>query len=311
MPSPDPLARVRAGSLRLADPPPETSAPEPHELLATIGGVAARKRLHALHPATPGQEAATAGFALALALSLERSRDAPVLWVQDGQAAAEAGRPYGHGLASLGLDPARLVVVAVKGAMNALAAAEMGLEEVGLAGVLVDLPTRLPADMLRLGKRLSLRAEARETPCFLLHASPEPVDAPVATRWHVSSRAPAGGGGAQGAVRGAQEDWAQEDRTPPYSRAPRTAYRVPDFTTAFDLTLTKNRFGALGRWRVDWRAPLVALPVAFESHVHASASRDIRRFAFATALPEPLAAAAGDRPAAAPLGEIVPWPTAA
>ena len=146
----------------------------------------ARRRLHALHPAHPGQEAAVAGFALALVLALEGSPDAPVLWVQEGQAAREAGRPYGPGLAALGLDPARLVVVAVKGAMHAFAAAEMGLEEAGLAGVLVELPPRLPADMLKLGKRLSLRAEAQETPCLLLHAGAEPVEAPVATRWLVA-----------------------------------------------------------------------------------------------------------------------------
>ena len=298
---------VRAGPLR----PPEPS-PVPHDLLVSIGGVAARKRLHALHPASPGQEAATAGFALALTLALQRSRDAPVLWVQEGQAAAEAGRPYGYGLAGLGCDPARLVVVAVKGAMNALAAAEMGLEEAGLAGVLVDLPSRLPADMLRLGKRLSLRAEARETPCFLLHAGCEPVEAPVATRWQVSSGAPAGGGGAQGAVRRAQED-----PTRLTSRAPRTAYRVPDFTTAFDLALTKNRCGALGRWHVVWQAacPSIQAPsVACESHAHAVAAQSpsVRRFAFADApLSEPLAAPAADGSVAAPRGTLLPWPTAA
>ncbi len=267
---------ARAGSLLPAVPARSVMTTTP--LLTAIGGEKARQRLHALHPAHPGQEAATAGFAIALALSLQRARDAPLLWVQDRQATAEAGRPYGHGLAALGFDPARLVVVAVKGAMNALAAAEMGLEEAGLAGVLVDLPPRLPSDMLRLGKRLSLRAQARETPCFLLHAGREPVEAPVATRWSVQS-------GRRQQAAGSRIS------------------QLPDLRTAFDLTLTKNRFGGLGRFSVAWRpVASIASPNEFN---HA-----IPEFVFSdTTLSEPVAASAANRSAGT--GAVLPWPAAA
>jgi hypothetical protein len=156
-------------------------------VLAAIGGGKARYRLHAVHPAGPGEEGAASGFALALLLALSPP-GAPLLWVQDRQGAGEAGEPYGPGLARLGLDPARLLLVATSNAMDALAAAEMGLESAGLAGVLVELPRRLPAGMLRLSKRLSLRAEAQGVPCLLLHATAEAVEAPVATRWQVGSR---------------------------------------------------------------------------------------------------------------------------
>jgi protein ImuA len=208
-------------------------------VLAAIGGPVARQRLHAIHPSAPGQQPAAAGFAIALMLALQTG-PSPILWVQTRQAAAESGHPYGLGLAGLGLDPARVVVVQVASAMEALAAAEMGLEEAGLAGVLVDLPARMPADMLRLGKRLALRAEARQTPCILLHAGPQAVAAPVASRWTVASSA--------------------------VPRGLRVAVS-PDLTTAFDLVLTKNRFGPLGRWSVVWRprSPAlspIGLPVA-------------------------------------------------
>ncbi len=198
-------------------------------LARVLGGTKqARTRLHAIHPTCPGQEAAATGFGLALIAALARHPGQPMLWVQDGQAAAESGRPYGLGLAALGIAPAHLIVVAVSGADNVLAAAEMGLEEEGLAGVLAELPTRLPADMLKRGKRLSLRCESRRTPCLLVHATAAPVEAPVATRWMAASR--------------------------PFPATSSVRDAAPDFTTTFDLALVKNRFGSLGRWSVAWRA---------------------------------------------------------
>jgi protein ImuA len=213
-------------------PAPGTANSMPAESpLKALGGLAARRRLHALHPARPGQETAAAGFGLALVQALERleaerqgmTLRRPVLWVLPRATARECGRPYGPGLIDLGLSPDRLIVIAVDKAMDAFAAAEMGLEERGLAGVLVDLPARLPADLLRLGKRLSLRAEAQATPCLLLHATAEPIEAPIASRWTVASR--------------------------PVARS-----LAPDFTTAFELTLTKNRSGRLGRFAVAWQS---------------------------------------------------------
>lgn len=192
-----------------------------------LGGVAARRRLHALHPVRPGDEGAMTGFAFTLLGGLAGSLpdcpvapSRPILWIQDRTARAESGRPYGLGFAEFGFDHAQLVFVSTKGALDALAAIEMGLEIGGLAGVLAELPPSLPADMLTLGKRLALRAERSATPCFLLHASARSVPAPVATRWQIASL-PAVPDGAWGAS-------------------------VP----VAELTLIKNRFGPTGRWSV-------------------------------------------------------------
>lgn len=185
-----------------------------------------RGRLHAIHPAGPGHEGAASAFALGLLLALGRA-SGPWLWVQDRQATREAGLPYGPGLGAAGLDPDRLVVVMAANAMEALGAAEIGLETPGLAGVLVELPRRLPADMLRPGKRLSLRAEARGAPCLLLHATPEPVQSPVATRWSIASR-PQGEG-----------------------------FDVAPAAAMVEAVLEKNRFGPLGRWSLTWD-PLIS-----------------------------------------------------
>lgn len=197
-------------------------------IVAAAGGeVAVRRRLHAIHPASPGQEAAATAFALALLAGVAPDRAASLLWVQERGAAAEAGRPYAPGLAPYAFAPETLVIARTKGALETLTAAEMGLEESGLAGVLVELPARLPPDMLKLTKRLSLRAEARAIPCLMLHATPVPADTSAATRWMVASRLP--------------------------ERRFLGGLSLPDWSLMLDLVLDRNRFGPLGRWAVRWQ----------------------------------------------------------
>jgi protein ImuA len=250
-------------------------------------GPDAAHRLHAIHPAMPGHEAAATAFALAMIQAfsaqdlpgqassgpsgLSRAPLRPLLWVQAETASTESGSPSAPGLAALGVDPAGLVVVRAANALATLAAAEMGLEEAGLAGIIVELPVRLPADMLKPGKRLSLRASQTRTPCLLLHATATPVEMPVASRWTVRSRTPLAG----------------------------RAAAMPDFTSAFDLQLTKNRFGPLGRWSLAWQSepagPPDLAPLA-QPNLHDRS--DHPRFIFAPLppLPEPVAAASADRP---------------
>ncbi len=199
--------------------------------LAALGGTEARKRIHAIHPSRPGDEGAATGFAFMVLSALANCTSArqivlprPVLWVQDRSARFESGLPYGLGFPAFGYDPSHIVLVSTKGALEALAAVEIGLEIGGLAGVLAELPPSLPADMLALGKRLALRAERSATPCLLLHASRHAVAAPVATRWEITSLP---------AVCGQAWD------TP-----------LP----VAGLKLVKNRFGLTGHWS----APLVA-----------------------------------------------------
>jgi protein ImuA len=197
--------------------------------VAAAGGEAAlRRRLHAIHPAAIGQEAAATAFALALLAGASPPRPAPLLWVQERQTIAETGRPYGPGFLPYTIAPEMLVIVRAKGPLEALTAAEMGLEEAGLSGVIVELPARLPSDMLKLTKRLSLRAEARAVPCLMLHATPVPTDTSAATRWMVAARPP------RLTVTG--------------------SVTLPDWALTLDLVLDRNRFGPLGRWAVRWEA---------------------------------------------------------
>lgn len=207
--------------------------------LAALGGADGRRRIHALHPSRPGDEGAATGFAFVLLSALagctiteQPALSRPLLWVQDRSARAEAGRPYGLGFPAFGFDPSHVVLVSTKGALEALAAVEIGLEIGGLAGVLVELPPALPADMLALGKRLALRAERSATPCLLLHASRRAVAAPVATRWEVAS-------------------------LPAVSSK---AWEAPLPVAGLDLV--KNRFGPTGRWSAPLVAPIRAVPAS-------------------------------------------------
>ena len=240
--------------------------------LAAIGGLAARSRIHALHPARHGDEGAATGFALTLLAQLADQaglrqgvprHPLPILWVQDRRARLEAGLPYALGLSRLGIAPSQIVLITTKTAFDALAATEIGLEAGGLDGVIAELPANLPADMLALGKRLALRAEKSATPCLLLHASPTPVPAPVATRWQIASRA---------AI--SQQAWAPS-------------------LAAVDLTLVKNRFGPTGRWSASLQPA---------SHAYGVSDVRVPRLTQDVSSPfsEPVDAAAAHRPGAPP-----------
>ena len=199
---------------------------------AAFGAEAARKRLHALHPARPGDETAATALAIALLVRLSHlgphhQSARPILWITCRSMHREAGRPYGAGLARLGVAPERIVILAASNFEEVRAAAEMGLEIGALEGVLMELPPTISADMLTLGKRLALRAERTSTPAFLLHANIEAPAAPVATRWQIAS-------------------YSSADARAPWEAG----------TTVAALTLVKNRFGPTGQWI----APLAPAP---------------------------------------------------
>ncbi len=114
-------------------------------------------------------------------------RAAPVLWCVPGALVGEIGRPYGHGLAALGLDPARLVLAVPPRPQEALWAAEEGLKSASLA--LVVLVAGEVA--LTPARRLALAARAHRTPCLLLTRPDGAAAASVLYRWRVTPAASA------------------------------------------------------------------------------------------------------------------------
>ena len=91
-----------------------------------LGGGLRAGALHEIVPATPRDEGAASGFALALAIRCLGERGT-LVWIVDDNAAGESGVPYRPGLQAHGLDPDRLVMVRTKGAEATLWAAEEAL----------------------------------------------------------------------------------------------------------------------------------------------------------------------------------------
>ena len=150
--------------------------------------------VHEVAPAGPGDRAAAAGFAAALAgrfAAGEGADDVPglVMWCVVG-GSGQPGLPHGPGLAAFGLSPRSLFVVDARRREDALWAMEQGLRARRLA-VLVGEIDRLG---LVEGRRLSLAAEAGGGIALVLRSAP-PAGEPSAawTRWRVAA-APAGPG---------------------------------------------------------------------------------------------------------------------
>lgn len=159
----------------------------------TLSGVHEIKPVGSAGGASAGDWMAGLGFALRLAalrfnqLEGAGSEGAMMLWCWPQAFAGELGQVSRQGLAHLGIDPARVLVVETPHQSEALAALEEGLKSGRLAiaaGVVKDVD-------LNGARRLSLAAGARRTPCLLATHPAAPGAAAAATRWRVA-RAPSG-----------------------------------------------------------------------------------------------------------------------
>ncbi len=131
-----------------------------------LGGGLALGTLTEIRGARPGDAAAASGFLLGLASRLAArpgKARAAVLWIVEDFAAREQGALYGAGLAFYGLDPARLILVAARGAQQALWAMEEALKCRGPAVVIGELWSAKPYD-LTASRRLLLAAQRQGTP---------------------------------------------------------------------------------------------------------------------------------------------------
>lgn len=108
-----------------------------------------------------------------------------VLWCWPRVLGRELGRPSAAGLATLGLDPAYLVIVETARAGEALVAIEEGLRSGSFAAVIGALHDVA----LTPARRLSLAAATGATPCLLVTHPGSQAAGATATRWRIA-RAP-------------------------------------------------------------------------------------------------------------------------
>ncbi len=128
--------------------------------------------------------AATIGFALLVArlrCGLDRR---PLIWARQDDA---VGRPYGPGLAELGVDPDGVTLLMLGDGRALLRAALDCVRDGAAAGVLIELHGRQPLLDLTATRRLAL-AGAQSEPLVRLARSAAP-SAPSAahTRWQVAA----------------------------------------------------------------------------------------------------------------------------
>jgi protein ImuA len=148
------------------------------------GGLAAG----ALHEVVPNSEGTLASaFGLIVAILSRLSRAYPVVLVVPRHARRPHGRVCGHGLNTLGFDPARLILIETahrKQTLWALAEALRSGAPAAVAGMIDRLD-------LKLSQKLHLAAGDCGLPLFLLRPAGTLEASAAATRWRVGTAAAA------------------------------------------------------------------------------------------------------------------------
>jgi protein ImuA len=136
--------------------------------------------LHEVVPEHDGDMPAAFGFITAL---LGCIAGAPLLLVLSARGFAQYGRPHGHGLNGLGLDPARMILVETADETQTLWAMEEALRSAApaaVAGAIRNLD-------LKTSQRLHLAARASGLPLMLLRPARTLEASAAATRWRVGA----------------------------------------------------------------------------------------------------------------------------
>lgn len=145
--------------------------------------------LHEVLAAAHGDRPAALGFVTALAAHTLRLRRGPLVLVASHRCFAEFGRPYGHGLRSLGIALSRVLLVETRNDRDALWAMEEALKpETAPALVIGAIDGRLD---LTASRRLNLAAAGAGAPLILLRAPGATGTSAAVTRWRIAA-APSG-----------------------------------------------------------------------------------------------------------------------
>jgi protein ImuA len=141
--------------------------------------------LHEVAPQQHGDTPAAFGFLAALLARFTPSTPSrrPLLLVASSRALADHGRPHGHGLQHLGLDPARLILVETKNDKQALWAIEEALR----SGVPAAVGGAIQKLDLKASQRLHLAAGEAGLPLVLLRPASAAEASAAATRWRIGA----------------------------------------------------------------------------------------------------------------------------
>jgi protein ImuA len=154
-----------------------------------LGGGLAHARLHEIYGAATGEETSAQGFALMLALLAGKRPGrggAPIVWITERRS-ARTRTLYGPGIADLGVDPARLLIVTVADEAALLQTAA-DVARSSAAAALVVAPGIAPRRVdLTVSRRLTLFAERSGVTVLMLRGAGQAMPSAAETRWRVGA----------------------------------------------------------------------------------------------------------------------------
>lgn len=150
---------------------------------AAIGGGLARGRLHELFAAEPADKGSSSGFTAMLACLVSQA-GTPLFWLRE-EAAERQGSLHVSGLAEIGMDPRRLVLVVPPDPVTLLRAAAEVVRCAGVGAVVIELWRNPRVLDLTASRRLALAAEASGVTALLLRAEAQPSPSAAQTRWSI------------------------------------------------------------------------------------------------------------------------------
>lgn len=142
---------------------------------------------HELLGQAPGDEPAALALALSLAAHVENPSSKRLCFCSLGADIQERGQLYGFWLASLGIDPRRLVMLSAPREKDLLWLLEEAVASGAFGGVIGWLGGREHHYNFALSRRLKLRNATKNVPLFLIrHCSGQGATA-ANSRWRVSA----------------------------------------------------------------------------------------------------------------------------
>ncbi|KYH00620.1 hypothetical protein [Bradyrhizobium sp. DOA1] len=172
------------------------------------------------------QGAAATGFVSGLAGRVTARK--PLLWVRQDFSEIETGALSMSGLAELGLDPRRVVMVRAADVESALRTSADALACDALGAVVLELWGETRQFDLVASRKLTLTAQSSGVTGLLLRMAAQPLPSTAETRWMLrAAHSPPGAA----SMPAAWSAWG----------APR-----------FDAELLRNRHGPCGRWIMEW-----------------------------------------------------------
>ncbi len=178
---------------------------------------------HDFSPERPVDIPSVSSLVLALLTrlpALQTNAGGDILWCRTANDAREYGQLYAPGLAGIGLEPGRFIMVGLKNSRDFAFVLEEALRSKAIAAVVGEGPPL----SFTASRRLVLAAQEVGIPCITINTGRDRVASAAATRWRI---APAVG--------------------PPRTADP----RGPGFA-AWSLTLSRMRGGSPHSWQVFW-----------------------------------------------------------